>query len=158
MIGSRLNRLTPLCNRVLGNAAVIGRGFALELLTRLIDETPEDQCLAALEEALAARLIEELPEPGSYQFTHSLIRETLYDEMPVPRRIRLHQRVGAALEERYGDDLTPCLSMLAYHYSLRAHLAGTGRRTNTPAAPPSAPTTCSLSRRRHVNTNLPCRQ
>ena len=103
VIGSRLNRLTPLCNRVLSNAAVIGRGFALDLLMQLMDETPEDQCLAALEEALAARLIEELPGPGAYQFTHSLMRETLYDEMPAPRRIRLHQRVGSVLEERYAQ-------------------------------------------------------
>jgi len=125
VIGSRLNRLTPLCNRVLGNAAVIGRGFGLDVLIRLLDEISEDQCLDTLEEALGARVIEQLAEPGAYQFTHALIRETLYDEMPAPRRIRLHQRVGAALEARCANDLTPCLSALAYHYEA-ARPVGTG--------------------------------
>ena len=127
VIGTRLNRLTPLCNRVLGNAAVIGRTFGLEVLTRLLDETSEEECLAALEEAATARVIDELPEPGSYQFTHALIRDTLYDEMPALRRLRLHQRIAAALEERHRDDLTPFLSALAYHYGA-ARPAGTGAK------------------------------
>jgi hypothetical protein len=69
---------------------------------------------AALEEALAARLIE-LPA-RAYQFTHSSCARHFMTKCQQPRRIRLQQRIGAALEERYGTDLTPCLSMLAYHY------------------------------------------
>ena len=123
---------------------------------QLMDETPEDQCLAALEEALAARLIEELPGPGAYQFTHSLMRETLYDEMPAPRRIRLHQRVGSVLEERYANDLTPCLSMLAYHYHAARPIGPAAKAYEYARRAAQRADSSSPSRRRRINTNLPC--
>ena len=116
VIGSRLNRLSPLCSHALGNAAVIGRRFDFELLASLLDETSEDECLSALDEARGASLIEELPDPATYQFTHALIRDALYDEMPLPRRLRLHGRIASTLERRDGADPTPWLSALAHHY------------------------------------------
>src|SRR5262245_7123272 len=125
VIGKRLNRLTPLCSRVLGNAAVIGRTFGFEVLSQLPDEPSEEGCAAALEEAAMARVTHELPEPGSYQFTHALARDALYDEISVPQRLRLHQRIATGLEERHRSDLTPVLSALAYHYGA-ARPAGTG--------------------------------
>ena len=120
VIGARLNRLTPPCVPVLQSAAVIGREFRFDLLRRLLEDMPEEQCLAALEEAQAAGLIDESAEPGAYQFAHALVRDTLYDELPALRRARLHQRIAAALELQHEGDLTPCLSALAHHY----HAAG----------------------------------
>lgn len=117
VIDSRLGRLAPRCQHVLGNAAVIGRGFALDVLIALLDDISADECLDAIEEAVASRLVEPLPEVGSYQFTHALVRDALYDEMPAARRLRLHRRVAETLEERHRDDLTPCLSALAWHYA-----------------------------------------
>jgi DNA-binding CsgD family transcriptional regulator len=116
VIGTRLNRLSRTCNAVLANAAVIGRSFSLDVLARLLEDLPEDQRGAALEEALAASVIEALDAPGRYQFSHALIRETLYDEVPAIRRTGLHLRIGAALEELRRDDHTPHLSALAHHY------------------------------------------
>jgi predicted ATPase/DNA-binding NarL/FixJ family response regulator len=127
VIGTRLNRLSLQCNSVLSSAAVIGRSFSTAVLVRVLDGAAADECLAALDEALTARLIEELPEPGSFQFSHALIRDTLYDEMPALRRIRLHQRIAAALEETGRRDLTHHLSALAYHYG--AALPGHGKAT-----------------------------
>lgn len=118
VIGSRLNRLSPPCNHALGNAAVIGRRFAFELLQSLLDELSEDECLAALDEARHASLIEELPEsaaPNTHQFTHGLIRDALYEEMPAPRRARLHQRIALGLEQRYGRRPT-ALALIAHHF------------------------------------------
>ncbi len=120
VIGARLNRLGPGCVNVLQNAAVFGREFRLDLLSRILENISEDECLAALEQAQAASLIHASVEPGGYQFAHALVRDTLYDELPAPRRARLHQRIGAALEQHYDNDLTPCLSALAHHY----HAAG----------------------------------
>ena len=116
VIGTRLNRLSRMCNAVLAHAAVIGRSFTLDVLARLLEDLPEDQRTAALEEALTASVIEELDGPGRYQFSHALIRETLYEEVPAVRRTGLHLRIGAALEELRRDDLTPHLSALAHHY------------------------------------------
>ena len=115
VIGARLNRQTPSCVRVLQICAVIGRQFRFDLLCRLLDGDPEEQCAAALQEARTASLVDESTEPGSYQFTHALVRDTLYDELPTTRRASLHQRIVTALEMQYRLDLTPCLSELAHH-------------------------------------------
>jgi DNA-binding CsgD family transcriptional regulator len=115
VIGSRLNRLSPLCNHALGNAAVIGRQFDFELLHALMEEATEDECALALDEARRASLVEELASPGAWQFTHALIRDALYDEMPAPRRVRLHQRIALTLQARHGDDAA-WSSTLAHHF------------------------------------------
>jgi len=115
VIGTRLNRLSPLCNAVLTNAAAIGRTFATAMLGDLAAVT-EDQLTGVLEEALAAGVVEEAAEPGSYQFSHALIRETLYEEIPAVRRSRLHLRIGTALEALGGRDPMANLAALAHHY------------------------------------------
>jgi DNA-binding CsgD family transcriptional regulator len=120
VIGVRLNRLSPSCQRVLQHAAVFGREFRLDLLVRLLGDVAEEGCLGALAEAQTASLIDALAEPGSYQFAHALVRDTLYDELPAAQRARWHQRIGQAFELAYQGDLTPCLSALAHHY----HAAG----------------------------------
>jgi len=122
-IGKRLNRLSESCNRILTVASVIGREFDFGILLRLIDDASEDGILGGLEEALAAHVIEEMPLPavGRYQFTHALIRETLYDELMTARRVRLHRRVGQALEDLHRANLEPHLPQLAHHFSEAAH-------------------------------------
>jgi DNA-binding CsgD family transcriptional regulator/tetratricopeptide (TPR) repeat protein len=120
VIGTRLNRLTPHCLNVMQNSAVIGKEFRVDLLCRLLDGMPEEQCLAAVEEARTASLIDESADPGVFQFTHALVRETLYDELPATRRALLHRTIAESMELQYADDLTPCLSALAHHY----HAAG----------------------------------
>jgi DNA-binding CsgD family transcriptional regulator len=119
VIGKRLNRLSPPCNQMLTIAAVVGREFALEELTRLIDGASDERMLEMLEEAVTARVIEEVPQAiGRYQFTHALIQATLYDEMAMVRRVRLHRRVGEILEEVYRTNLEPYLAQLAHHFGM----------------------------------------
>jgi len=126
VIGSRLNRLSPLCGHALGNAAAIGRRFDLATLVQLLDETSEEQCLSALDEARRAAVVEALPEPGAFQFTHALVRDALYEEMPAPRRARLHQRIASALEARHGGD-PGWLSALAHHWQAARSAAEPGK-------------------------------
>src|SRR5439155_15831457 len=49
--------------------------------------------------------------------THAFFRQTLYEEIFVPRRIRVHQQVGRALEEVYGNRLDDHAAELAEHYA-----------------------------------------
>ena len=71
----------------------------------------------ALEEAAERRIIEEeAGPPGRYAFAHALIRETLYASLSGPRRVGLHRRIGAILEERHAGDPDPPLGELAYHF------------------------------------------
>ena len=73
--------------------------------------------LEALEEAAERRIVEEeAGAPGRYTFAHALIRETLYASLSGPRRVRLHRRIGAILEQLHADDPEPPLGELAYHF------------------------------------------
>ena len=54
--------------------------------------------------------------PGRLRFGHVLIRDTLYDELGSGRRLQLHQRAGAALEDLHAGDLEPHLAELAHHF------------------------------------------
>ena len=118
VIGRRLNRLSQRCNEALTVASIVGREFTLAQLRPLVDEVSEDRLFEVLEEALSARVIEELPQAvGRYQFTHALIQETLAGELSTTRRVRLHARIAAALEELYGTELDAHAAELAHHFA-----------------------------------------
>ena len=117
-IGRRLNRLSEQCNQMLTTASVVGREFEFRLLISLMNETTEDQLLAAMDEAVGAHLIEELPQSvGRYQFTHALVRETISEELSNTRRVRLHARIGEVLEELYGEDTDAHAAELSHHFA-----------------------------------------
>lgn len=100
LISRRLERLSADGLEWLRGAAVIGREFDASLLEAVLG-FDEDRSLEALEEALDARLIAEVPgTEGRYMFSHALVRETLYAGTSTPRRLRMHHRVGLALEHR----------------------------------------------------------
>jgi tetratricopeptide (TPR) repeat protein len=62
-------------------------------------------------------LISEAPyRAGRFSFVHALIRETLYGELTTTRRVRLHRRVGAAIEGLARGRSDQPLADLAYHF------------------------------------------
>jgi predicted Ser/Thr protein kinase len=116
VIGRRLSRLSEDCNRTLSLAAVIGRDFDVDVLLALGD-LKEDPLLDAIDEAVRARLVAEAPgRQGRFSFTHALIRETLHGELTSARRMRLHRRVGEAIEQLSHGRPNPPLADLAYHF------------------------------------------
>jgi len=116
VVGRRLGRLGEHANHVLAIAAVVGRRFGLDVLERL-SELDEEELVGALEDALAADLIADEPgAPGRLAFTHALVRETVYDALSRTRRLRLHRRVGRALEDLHAADPAPYLGELAHHF------------------------------------------
>ena len=119
VIGKRLSRLSPECNRVLRTAAVIGQAFRMDVL-QMVAEVSEDDLLAALEEAKSVAVVEEHHALGavpSFSFTHAFFRQTLYEENIAPRRIRLHQQVGRAIEQVPGVRLEEHAGQLAEHFA-----------------------------------------
>ena len=101
VIGKRLSGLTDGCQSVLSVAAVIGREFPLQVLETVAGLT-EEELYTALEEASGVGVVEERSAAGSgvgFRFAHAFYRQTLYEETFAPRRIRLHQQVGRALEK-----------------------------------------------------------
>src|SRR5918999_38549 len=118
VIGRRLNRLSSQCHQTLTTAAVIGREFDFRLLNLLSERTSEEQLLDIIDEALEAHLIEELPGSAEgFQFSHALIRETLAGELSAARRVRLHARIGEALEGPYVAEPEAHARELAHHYA-----------------------------------------
>src|SRR4029077_20142925 len=63
---------------------------------------------------------------GRWSFTHALVRQALYEELSLTRRVRLHQRVGEALEELEPGD-GPQLAELAFHFSQAAVAGGAAK-------------------------------
>jgi tetratricopeptide (TPR) repeat protein len=102
VVGRRLSRLPEDANVTLRTAAVAGREFWVDLLAD-VTELPEDTVLGHVEAAIAARLVNEVRgAPGRMSFAHALVRSTLLEELSTTRRVRLHGRIGEALERR-GD-------------------------------------------------------
>ena len=119
VIGKRLSRLSTECNDLMRVAAVIGREFGLDVLGPVAG-VAEDGLFRSLEEAVTAGLIEErssVRTGGTYRFAHALFRQTLYEETIAPRRVRLHQKIGEAIEKAYPDRLEDHASELADHFT-----------------------------------------
>jgi len=121
VIGKRLSRLSPDCNRVLAVAAVIGRDFGLEIL-QAIAGLEEEALVSALEDAVQVGVLEESASgrPGGmirYRFAHAFFRQTLYEELSAPRRLRIHQEVARALEQQYATRLEEHAAELAEHFA-----------------------------------------
>ena len=125
VIGRRLDRLLARCNEVLTVASVVGREFELRHVDKLVEDLTEDMLLDVLEEGLGARVIEELPSAvGRYQFTHALIQETLTSELSLTRRVRLHARIAATLEDVYGANAAHHAAELAHHFAQAEAMPG----------------------------------
>jgi DNA-binding CsgD family transcriptional regulator len=116
VVAERLGRLSDGCRQVLEVAAVLGRDFQLRALQPASGLDP-GRLLELLEEAEAARVVGADPRGlGRWRFAHALVREVLYESLPAARRIRLHGRVGEALEALYVADPGPHLAELAHHF------------------------------------------
>ena len=117
VVGRRLSRLSDAANAALSVGAVIGPEFDVELVAALSDLDPDD-VFDALDECARASIVREVAGRfGRYAFAHALVRSTLYEELTTNRRVRMHWRVGEAIEARHAADLDPHLDALAHHYS-----------------------------------------
>jgi tetratricopeptide (TPR) repeat protein len=115
VVTQRVARLGDQARQTLTLAAVIGREFDLGLLAHVTDST-EDDALEAVEEALVARLVEESAGTvDRFTFAHAIIRNVIYRELPTSRRVRIHRRVGEALERLGGDPHDRVVEM-AHHF------------------------------------------
>ncbi len=114
VVGQRLSRLSQAANDALATAAVVGMQFQLPVIA-IVQGGDEDSLVEAFDESVTARLLVEMGV-GSYRFSHALVRSTLYDEISLTARVRLHRRVGTALESVSPDDVVA----LAHHFGIAA--------------------------------------
>ena len=106
----RLDRLPLDDRRLLDHAAVLGRGFSLPLLARLLDQ-PE-AALAERADRLAVKGFLQPCPTDSYEFGHELMRRAAYEALSAPRRRLLHRQAAEALAA-----LDAAAGSVATHYA-----------------------------------------
>jgi len=108
-------RLTPFDDveqRILTQAAVIGRVFSIGLLAATLGTTPE-VLFPTLRRARDLQLVEE--DGTTLRFRHALTREAIYGKC-APFEIRtLHEKIGMVLEAQPARERS--IESLAYHWS-----------------------------------------
>ncbi len=119
-VAGRLARLSSATRDLLATAAVVGREFDLQLLTRVSGLEPSI-ALPRLQEAIEAAIVHPAAgDPGRYAFRHGAIRDALYEDLHTDRRADLHIAAGEALETLYEDRIESHLSEVAYHFAKAA--------------------------------------
>jgi len=114
VVGSRIDRLTPELRRLLGAAAVLGRGFSHELLAAVCGGSLDPQVDTLIrQEFLLPRVA--AAERG-YVFKHPLTQELAYARLEPGERQRLHALAGEALEAQaaHGAEV---VDRLAHHWA-----------------------------------------
>lgn len=106
------------CQRLFEVAAVIGVEFAVDTLESVLGVV-RAEVIDRLSEAVAAGVVREV-SPGLFGFAHPLARIGVYDGLRVAERVRLHERVGEALERRQARGLSVDATALAYHFAAAA--------------------------------------
>ncbi|HET6997364.1 MAG TPA: AAA family ATPase [Solirubrobacterales bacterium] len=134
VVTSRAERLGKESAALLSSAAVIGRDFDLDLLSRIV-EPDEERLLDLLEGAVKASLLQEGRTAGQFSFAHSLVNHTLYELSGPTRRGQTHRRIAEALVEICGEDPGERAGEVAMHWL----------RASSPAKPRKAAHYCSLA-------------
>jgi hypothetical protein len=122
VLDEQLAYLSDSCREVLAIAAVVGRTFGLGLLAEVAARSPLE-VLVDIEEAMSAGVVATV-DPAGYAFAHPLFRSVMHDETGVARRVRLHRRIGDALEADAARGGDVDLAALSFHY-LNAAPGGT---------------------------------
>ena len=106
LLAARLERLTPEERHVLQAGAVLGRSFAGDDASAILDDSPRSlrPILVELEQR---QLIASAGGDG-WTFHHGLLREAAYDSIPKRRRADLHERFARRLSAGSED-------LLAFH-------------------------------------------
>jgi DNA-binding SARP family transcriptional activator/predicted ATPase len=113
VIAGRLAQLSEHARETAAAAAVIGRGFDLQVLVRMLGD--EDAVVRGLDELWRKRIVRE-HEPNAYDFTHDKLRDVAYGETSAPKRRLLHRRVAEALVALHQTDLDAVSVQIAAHY------------------------------------------
>lgn len=110
---SRLDRLTQAVKEVVQMAAVIGREFEVQILSRILQGKEE---LPQLVETAVQQAIWTELDQLRYLFRHALLRDAAY-EMQLRSRLRtLHQTVAEAIEQLHASHLERYYPDLVYHF------------------------------------------
>jgi class 3 adenylate cyclase/tetratricopeptide (TPR) repeat protein len=120
VVAERIAGLAPAQQLTLKVAAVLGRTFDLDLLSRLHPAgTGRDALAADIAAVERAGLVETLDaEKGRHRFHHAIIGDAAYKLLVSEQRRLLHARTAEILDERGATEGYPAasLALLAHHF------------------------------------------
>jgi len=111
---ARLDRLAARVKAVVQTAAVLGREFEVQVLSRMLRED-DNELLPKVRQAETERIWIPLTEMR-YLFHHLLMRDAAYEMQLHSYLQKLHALAGEAIEQVYEADLEPHYADLAYHW------------------------------------------
>ena len=124
VVDRRVRRLSAECRALVEAAAVAGNDLMPDVLA----------VVAGHDAATVTRLMEEGVQAGvlvrgadGTRLAHDLFRETVAAGLDVPRRLRLHQQIADALEQRRARGAAVAAADLARHTAAAAPLEGSDR-------------------------------
>jgi class 3 adenylate cyclase/tetratricopeptide (TPR) repeat protein len=121
-VDRRLSHLSELANEALLVGAVAGSEFSLDLIEQVVGQ----DLVEVIDEACRAGLVVE--ETGDrFRFYHALVRQSLLAECVSVKRVRLHQRIAAALEADPAATGDAHVADLARHYFECAFAGGAAK-------------------------------
>src|SRR5882724_7433839 len=124
LLEGQLDRLRAEEQRLLEAGSIAGIEFSAAAVAAGLGQAVarvDDACASLarrgqLLQAVGDRIWPDGTVAGGYRFAHALYQEVLYGRVSVARRVQLHQRVGARLEEGYGAEAGALAAELAVHF------------------------------------------
>jgi DNA-binding NarL/FixJ family response regulator len=110
----RLAQVSQPAQALLQTAAVVGNGFSVGVVARMLD-TPVLSLLGPLDECRAAGFVVTGDHPGDYRFSHALVRSAVDARLSAEERRRLHTAAADAIEALYEGQLRLHLADVARH-------------------------------------------
>ena len=117
VIMARVDSLPEGAKDLLQTGSVIEREFSYELIKRVTGYS-EQSLLSHLSALRDSELVYErgiFPQSTNI-FKHALTRDVVYESILSKRRKRLHDQIGAAIEELYKDNINEHYEVLAEHF------------------------------------------
>ena len=119
LLSARIDAIPEAEKRVLQEAAVIGKVFWAEPLSRSLGDVVPPALLALERRGLvSARATSSLASQAEYAFKHALVRDVAYASLPKSRRAKAHAEVGAWIEELAGERVDEFGELIADHFRL----------------------------------------
>lgn len=121
IVGTRLDRASEDCRRLVQAAAIVGRDFRLQTVAATLQRSVDD-CLPLVDEATKLGFVDRVED---FRFVHALTRDAVEASLSTTERTRLHRAVAAVLE----DDPEEQLATIASHHAFLAQYGdGTAAR------------------------------
>jgi len=127
----RVGRLTESLQKILDIASVEGERFTAQVIAQVLG-IHEREVLRVLSQELEGRhrLVQEQEQKqigqgflSYFRFIHVQLQQYLYNKLGTARQRLLHENVGTALKELYGDHADEAAVQLAQHFE-KAQIAG----------------------------------